>query len=415
MPTLDSLTPQPHLSAFCGFGIELEYMIVDCDSLSVRPLAERLLEGPDGTVANEVEHGALAWSNELVAHVIELKTNGPAPALDDLPDRFARAVVEINCRLARDQACLLPTAMHPLFDPRSETRLWPHGQRAIYQAYDRIFGCRGHGWSNLQSMHVNLPFADNAEFTRLHAAIRAVLPLIPALSAASPLEQGQRSAWLDGRLRYYRDNQCRVPSISGPVVPEAVTGIGDYRERILAPMYREIAPFDPHGILCEDWLNSRAAIARFERQTIEIRIIDLQECPAMDLAIAQAVVALVRAFYDEDLAKFDRQQAVPAERLAQLLWRAAERGGAARLEDPAVARLYGQPAAAPLRQIWQALLPRLSGINSRSGQLLEQLLRRGSLAEAIIGQLGAAPDRAAIVACYRHLADCLADNRPFMP
>ena len=39
-------------------------------------------------------------------------------------------------------------------------------------------------------MHVNLPFADDAQFARLHAAIRLVLPLLPALAASSPIAEG---------------------------------------------------------------------------------------------------------------------------------------------------------------------------------------------------------------------------------
>ena len=44
-------------------------------------------------------------------------------------------------------------------------------------------------------------------------------------------------------------------------------------------MYRAIDPLDTEGILQEEWLNSRAAIARFDRGAIEIRCMDTQECP----------------------------------------------------------------------------------------------------------------------------------------
>ncbi|MFU8877941.1 MAG: hypothetical protein ACNA7E_07345, partial [Wenzhouxiangellaceae bacterium] len=81
MPTLDPITPPPHIHAFTGYGIELEYMIVDRKTLAVRPIADKLLLDEAGNVANEVAHGELAWSNELVAHVVELKTNGPAESL----------------------------------------------------------------------------------------------------------------------------------------------------------------------------------------------------------------------------------------------------------------------------------------------------------------------------------------------
>ena len=76
--------------------------------------------------------------------------------------------------------------------------------RVIYQTYDRIFGCKAHGWANLQSMHLNLPFADDAEFARLHAAIRLVLPIIPALAASSPIADGRPTGFMDIRMEAYR-------------------------------------------------------------------------------------------------------------------------------------------------------------------------------------------------------------------
>ena len=416
MPTLDPVTPIPHIRAFTGYGIELEYMIVDRQTLAVRPIADRLLHDEHGEIVNEVAHGELAWSNELVAHVVELKTNGPAESLLSLGRRFHQDLRAINQQLAADGAMLLPTAMHPLFDPDRETRLWAYGQNEIYSAYDRIFGCRGHGWSNLQSMHINLPFIDDAEFTRLHAAIRAVLPILPALAAASPIEQGKRTGWMDTRLKYYRDNQRAVPEISGPVIPEAVASIADYHERILAPMYRAIAPHDPDDILADDWLNSRAAIARFERQTIEIRILDLQECPTLDLAIARAVVALVRALYDGAIA-FDALQALDTDALKAMLLDCARLGSVATLDDPGWCSAFGIEAGTSARAAWHALAVR-GWLGDGALDALAPILEHGTLAERIVSRLGDRfgnrSDDEAIVSVYRELAGCLADNRAFV-
>lgn len=411
MPILDPVTPTPHIAAFTGYGIELEYMIVDRKTLAVRPIADTLLVDEHGEVANEVAHGDLAWSNELVAHVIELKTNGPAGSLGPLGSRFHRDVVEINRRLAGEGAMLLPTAMHPLFDPAAGTRLWPYGQNEIYAAYDRIFGCAGHGWSNLQSMHINLPFFDDDEFARLHAAIRAVLPILPALAAASPFEQGHPTGWLDTRLKYYRANQRAVPEISGRVVPEPVDSIADYHARILEPMYRAIAPHDPDGILADDWLNSRAAIARFERRTIEIRIIDLQECPAADLAIATAVVGLVRRLYAGEVA-FEALQATQTEALAEMLFRCARKGRRAVLADPDWCAAFGLQAGVTAGAAWQVLYRR-GWLTEAPDPVLEALLEHGPLAERIVADTGPDPDRDRIVGTYRKLAECLTGNRTF--
>ena len=53
------------LHAFAGYGIELEYMIVDRDSLSVLPIADELLHSMAGTRVSEFVDGELALSNEL--------------------------------------------------------------------------------------------------------------------------------------------------------------------------------------------------------------------------------------------------------------------------------------------------------------------------------------------------------------
>lgn len=411
MPTLDPSYSIEFLHAFDGYGIELEYMIVDRESMRVRPIADELLRDEAGTIVNEVPHGDIAWSNELVRHVVELKTNGPAATLDGLGERFHRDLVQINDMLNAHGACLLPGAAHPLFDPDRETSLWPFGQNEIYAAYNRIFDCRGHGWSNLQSMHINLPFADDAEFTRLHAAIRVVLPLIPALSAASPYLDGRYGGWLDNRLRYYRDNQKEVPEISGRVVPEAVTSIDDYHATVLQPMYDAVKSMDPDGVLNDDWLNSRGAIARFERQTIEIRIIDLQECPSVDLAIAEAVVALVRTLYDGAV-DFDAQQAVRTEPLADLLFAVAERGALASIDDAGVAALFGVDPGSSVGATLSTLLAR-GWLGADPSGHVAGLLDHGPLAARLVRRLGDQPSEDALVEACRELAACLAGNRPF--
>ena len=175
------------LHLFEGYGVELEYMIVDRQTLNVRSLADKVLSEIGGPWTREVVCGALAWSNELVMHVIELKTNGPVKTLNGLHVAFDQDVRRINDILAPLGACLLPTAMHPWIRPDDESTLWHNEDVEIYTALDRVFGCQGHGWKNLQSAHLNLPFSNDEEFVQLHSAIRVVLPLIPAIAAASRL------------------------------------------------------------------------------------------------------------------------------------------------------------------------------------------------------------------------------------
>ena len=90
-----STEPRP-LGLFSAHGIELEYMIVSSEDFAVHPIADRLIERAAGHLENEIERDGFAWSNELARHVIEVKTNGPAPSLVDLRDGFAGELRRMN-------------------------------------------------------------------------------------------------------------------------------------------------------------------------------------------------------------------------------------------------------------------------------------------------------------------------------
>ncbi len=272
------------------FGIELEYMLVHKGNLKPASITDKLIEKKHGSITDEIANGVISWSNELVMHVVELKTTQPVTSLEGLADQFHENIKEINALLAAEGVKLMPTAMHPLLNPLKDLKLWPHHRNEIYAQYNKIFNCKGHGWGNLQSMHINLPFANDAEFLVLHEAIRMLMPLIPALSASSPIYEGKAGSFKDNRLNFYEQNQKRVPEITGRVIPESVKNKQEYEQLILQKIYDAIAPFDAENILQEEWLNSRGAITRFDRNAIEIRIIDIQECPKADIAIAELVV-----------------------------------------------------------------------------------------------------------------------------
>lgn len=395
------------LHLFEGFGIELEYMIVDRTKLDVLPVSDRVLEAVAGRIESEVEVGALAWSNELVLHVIELKTNGPAPALEPLAGFFQADVRRIDAILEPLGGRLMPTAMHPWMDPLRETRLWTHEYSAVYDAFDRIFGCKGHGWSNLQSMHVNLPFHGDDEFGRLHAAIRLVLPILPALSAASPIVERQRSEFLDHRLDAYRKNSARIPSVTGRVVPEPVFTRRDYETQILERIYADLAPFDPEGVLRYEFANARGAIARFDRDAIEIRVLDMQECPQADLAIAGATVALLRALVGERWSSTAQQQAMPVAPLAALFDAAVRDADATHVADASYLACFGLRAPMTAGEMWRRLVPQTW---PAAPPALTTLLERGPLARRILSHLDTG---ASLESTYAALCDCLHTGRLF--
>jgi carboxylate-amine ligase len=415
------------LGLFEGVGVELEYMIVDAQTLDVLPTSDQVIYSVAREYTSEVERGALAWSNELVLHVMELKTNGPAAGLRGLDDAFAKDVREIEAILAGEGGRLMPGAAHPWMDPMRETRLWPHEDNEIYAAFDRIFGCTGHGWSNLQCTHLNLPFHGDAEFGRLHAAIRLVLPIIPALAASSPILDGRLTGLMDTRLHCYRENQKKIPSITGQVIPEPVFTQRDYEEKILGPMYADIEPYDPDEILHEEWLNARGAIARFDRSAIEIRIIDVQECPGADMAVLHAITCVLRALVKEKWQPLERQKRAATESLNSILNITTHTAGAPMIRDRDYLDAFGIRAReAKACDVWEHLVGNVvapdADFSDAWSRAVRTILTEGPLARRIVRAVcGEKPDVAARLSLdrnrlhdvYSRLCDCLQENRIF--
>ena len=404
------------LGLFEAFGVEIEAMLVDAATLSVRAECDLLMTRVGGSEGADVELGDIAWSNELALHVLEQKTNGPAPTLAGLATRFHDGWRRASEELAAMGARLMPGGMHPWMDPHTETVLWPHEYTEVYRAFDRIFGCSGHGWANLQSTHLNLPFQGDEEFARLHAAIRLVLPLLPAISAASPYLDGRRASVLDARLVAYRGNARRVPSVTGLVVPEPAFTREEYEREILGRIYADMAPLDPEGTLRHEWANARGAIARFDRGTVEIRVIDAQECAAADLAVVAAVTEVVRALALGPLSQRDFDRDPSTEALAGLLEATIIDAERAPVGVPGLLAALGLGSAARTAgDVWQALLDRFPP-HDPEGEwtgALETILRDGPLARRLVAALGETPGRGELAEVYGGLCACLEENRPF--
>jgi hypothetical protein len=310
-------------------------------------------------------------------------------------------------------AQLMPTAMHPWMHP-GQMELWPYEYSAVYRTFDRIFNCQGHGWANLQSVHLNLPFADDEQFGRLHTAIRLILPLLPAIAASSPVVERQVTGRWDNRLDFYRRNSLRVPLVAGQVIPELVMSEQQYQEQILQPMYAQVRPLDPEGILQHEWFNARGAIARFDRGSIEIRLLDLQECPQADLAICALVVGVLRQLVAERWTGFADQQAIGQESLVALLTDCIDRGERAVINDQQFLRQFGAGRLGcplPAGRLWQHLHEQWSRLDLADSEpwqpAIDHLLSAGTLSSRIVRAL----QHQSLEQLYAALCRCLAEGR----
>ena len=419
------------------FGVEMEFMIVDRDTLNVLPRADVPLgKDKDGNQLSDVEYDDIGLSNELVSHVLEFKCAHPKSTFDGLGKRFFHEIRRANKKLEKINAMLLPSACHPFMDP-AEMKLWPYDCLDIYQTYDRIFNCKGHGWANLQSTHLNLSFDGDEEFGELHAAIRLLLPLIPAIAASSPYLDGKYTGYRDARIEVYRHNQDKVPEITGQVIPEQAYSYDQYNKMIFDKVKKAIAPYDTEHLLNHFFLNSRGAIARFDRGAIEIRLVDIQECPNADIAIAELEIATLKAIvngkfagssntagtsgssenaansvphtlkeYREFLRNFD------TTRLAEFLNKTVKDAEDATIDWAEYLSVFGLSGAKTAGNLWKHIYSVVKNdLTEVSQSVMEKMLERGTLSSALYKALGDSPTHEAFVTEYKKLADCLAHNR----
>jgi gamma-glutamyl:cysteine ligase YbdK (ATP-grasp superfamily) len=404
------------------FGVEMEFMIVDRETLQVLPRADIPLgKDKDGNQLSDVEYDDIGLSNELVSHVLEFKCAHPKSTFDGLGKRFFHEIRRANKKLEKIGAMLLPSAAHPFMDP-AEMQLWPYDCNDIYQTYDRIFNCKGHGWANLQSTHLNLSFDGDDEFGELHAAIRLLLPLIPAIAASSPYLDSKYTGFKDARIEVYRHNQDKVPEIAGLVIPEKAYTYDEYNTQIFDKVKKAIAPYDPEHLLNHFFLNSRGAIARFDRGAIEIRLVDIQECPNADIAIVELEIATLKAIasgklangkaphtmkeYREFLRDFD------TARLSEMLTQTSRDAEDTVIDWSEYLAVFGMEGKCTAGELWKHVFDAVKGdLTEVSRNVMEQMLARGTLSSALYRALGDAPSRKDFVTEYKKLADCLAHNR----
>jgi gamma-glutamyl:cysteine ligase YbdK (ATP-grasp superfamily) len=391
-------------------------MLVSTDTFKVTPIVDLLLTKKNGSLTSDIENGKIAWSNELVAHVLELKTNGPTNDLNNLSENFHANVVEINELLKEFKVQLMPAASHPLMNPDTDTQLWKHSYSEVYALYNRIFNCKGHGWSNVQSTHINLPFFNDEEFEKLHAAVRIILPLIPGLCASSPILEGKNTGFKDTRLEYYKTNQKEIPEMTGKVIPENVFTKKDYHQTIFEPIQKAIKPFDTENILDHHFLNSRGAISRFDRNAIEIRLIDIQECPKADVAVCVLIIEVLKLLVNESVVSLEHQKTWEKEPLFDIFNDAIKNSENSVITNLDYLQLFGLKEATNQQNVWKHLFNLVKGtINESHLEALNTILTQGTLATRILKAIDTDFSEANIKKVYTVLSVCLQKNEVFNP
>lgn len=395
-----------------ALGIETDYMIVDATTLDVRPWCDRLFVAAGSEGSSEVlpdgPEGPVAWCRSLAQHVVTLRSNGSPAGTEEMSPAFGRSVARIEGLLAPMGCRLLPTGMHPWMDPQGEGRMWEGGRSG---AYEHVFGGRVHGWCNAQSTRLRLGFEGDEGFGRLHAALRVVLPLVPALAASSPIVDGEWTPVASHRMKAWMAATATVPQLAGLVVPEPVYTREAYERLITGPMYGQLLTLDPGGALAHPWANARGAVPLFDEGIIEVRVIDVQECPQADMAIAALIRATVGLIAEErwmPLAELQRLSIDPLHNVMLETIRYAEH---TRIHEHGLLEALGiQRSMMWARDVWLKLVDDALPAHPEWTPLLRRILEQGTLASRISQRVRRFPTRPELHAVYSELAGCLRDG-----
>jgi gamma-glutamyl:cysteine ligase YbdK (ATP-grasp superfamily) len=285
--------------------------------------------------------------------------------------------------------------------------VWPHRHRKIYQELSKLFNLKQHGWLNIQSFHLNLPYSREETGVLLHNLLAGLCAYLPAISASSPICEGAIGPNVDNRLFFYKENQREVPSITGDVIPEPVSSFAHYREDVIGRYSQDLAKTGAgKAILFKEWVNSRGVIFRFDRSALEVRVMDEQECVKSDVALSCFIRAALRGLMAEKV------EPLPHQLLVSDFNAVIAKGLSAKVLHP-----NGETA----RQVCQYLF-NLASENAEETEkkylwIVKKRIENGNLSELIRERITKKAQKTslkeAILNVYSTLIKCLADNQPY--
>jgi carboxylate-amine ligase len=387
-------------------GPEHELSIVD-QELKALPICDKVIKKYCGKTQNFIELPDFTFGKEMQMHVMEIKANQPFPSPRQFEETMQKAVVMLSDFLhEKFGASLLGTGMHPLLK-LEETGIWPHHHKRIYEEYGRVFNLKQHGWLNIQSFHLNLPFCKEADGVLQHNLLANICPYLPAIAASSPIYESAVHEEVDNRLAFYKVNQREVPSVTGDVVPEYASSFNNYRKEVIGKYSRDLSKAGAaNTILNKEWVNSRGVIFRFDRKALELRVMDEQECIKSDVALSCFVRAALRGLMSTE-AEF-----LPHEILVKDFNAATADGLCAKVKNP-----YGPTARDVCQRLFEVAWAHADQEEKTYLPLVKKRIEEGSLSDAIRRNVLKEAQRVglgeAIVKVYSMLIRCLAANEPY--
>jgi gamma-glutamyl:cysteine ligase YbdK (ATP-grasp superfamily) len=336
-------------------------------------------------------------------HVLEIKANQPFKTPTEFEETMQTAVATLSEIVQKHGAMLLGTGMHPLLKLQ-DTGIWSHYHKKIYQQYGKIFNLNQHGWLNIQSFHLNLPYQKEADAIQTHNHLANLCAYLPAISASSPIYEGKNGSDIDNRLQFYKINQKEVASITGDVIPQYASSMYQYKRDVIERYSHDLANAGADKtLLYREWVNSRGVIFRFDRSALEVRVMDEQECIKSDVALACFVRASLRGLIASNA------ELLPHDLLVKDFNAVLKDGLNAKVLNP-----HGKTARQVCQYYLNLAIEHADEDEKKYLWFVKKRIEEGSLSELIQARVLRRAQKTsfhqAIVDVYSTLIKCLSDN-----
>jgi gamma-glutamyl:cysteine ligase YbdK (ATP-grasp superfamily) len=355
---------------------------------------------------NFIEQQDFSFGKEMQLHVMEIKANQPFKTPSAFEETMQNAVSTLSGIVSNHGARLLGTGMHPLLK-LSDTAVWPHHHRRIYQEYGKMFDLNRHGWLNIQSFHLNLPYQNDTDAAQIHNQLANLCAYLPAVTASSPLFEGKEGPDVDNRLQFYKKNQQEVPSVAGEVIPDYISTLEGYKQDVIGRYSVDLAKAGADKtLLNREWVNSRGIIIRFDRCALEVRVMDEQECVKSDVALACFIRSALRGMIAADA------ELLPHDVLVRDFNSIIKDGLTAKVQSP-----NGKTAREVCRHYLKIAEANADVDEKRYLPLVQRRIEAGNLSDLIRARVKKRAEktvfREAIIDVYSTLINCLCSNEPF--
>lgn len=384
-------------------GPEHEFSLVNSE-MKPMPIVEKVINEYYGRIANFICLPKFAFRTEFPLHIIELKAANPFKSPQIFEEIMQNAIATfLDFVGEKYHAQLLGTGMHPLLYLK-ETGLLPCSE--VAKELRKIFPLARHGWLNLQSFQLNLPYSTEDEAILLYNALINLCTYLPALSASSPICEGHLIPYVDFRLYHYKIKSLEVPSVAGDVVPEHIFSFNQFRNQVSDVYLRDLANAGVSTKTFVDYINQRAVVLKFARKAVEMRVMDEQECIKSDVALSCFVSSTIRGLMAINT------EILPHQLLVNDYNSIIENGLEAEVQHFA-----GKTA----RQVCQYFFNLASKYANETEKkylwIVKKRIKEGNLSDLIRRRVLNKAQRTtfeeAIISVYSKLAECLSDNQPY--